>query len=397
VDLKDSSQEAEFRAGVTRWLSENLPEGWGSPGFKHPKGEDRLRFLKQWSARLHEAGYSGLTWPKEFGGHGAPISHQAILFEEMSRAEAPPHIGIIGIGMAGPTIIAHGTDKQKRAYLEPMLSGEEVWCQGFSEPGAGSDLASLKTRAVEDGEHYVVSGQKVWSSFAQIADRCILLARTDPDAPKHEGITYFLVDMKAEGIEVRPLRQITGDPEFNEIFFDEVRVPKENVLGEVNNGWTVAITTLMHERIGIGFVLMGALEARFRRLLDLARDTHRNGSRAAEDPVIRDKLAALWEEIQALRYTAYRALSTFVKRGAPGPEGSIVKIHWAETNQRLGKLALDILGPEAQLDGPSSGEPGPGYWQYQQLRSRGGTIEGGTSEILRNIVAERVLGLPKSR
>lgn len=387
MDLRDSPDEAAFREELRAWLAENVPDG---PPPDDPA--ERVAFLKDWSRRLHEAGFVGLSWPEEYGGRAAPLTHQAIFLEESARAEAPDHIGVIGLGMAGPTIIAHGTEEQKKRFLEPMLSGEEVWCQGFSEPGAGSDLAALSTRAVADGDGFVISGQKVWSSYAHIADRCILLARTDPDAPKHQGITYFLLDMHADGVEARPLRQITGDAEFNEIFLDEVRVPAVDVLGEVNQGWGVAITTLMNERAVLGFVLGARLEVLFRRLVRLAEETDRGGRPASEDPEIARAIADRYAEMQALRYTNYRALSDLVRKGAPGPEGSIAKLHWAETNQRLTKTALEILGEDAALwDG------GRESWQYQQLRSRGNTIEGGTSEILRNIVAERVLGLPKAR
>jgi alkylation response protein AidB-like acyl-CoA dehydrogenase len=296
--------------------------------------------------------------------------------------------------MAGPTIISHGTDEQKKRYLQNILSGEDVWCQGFSEPGSGSDLASLRTKAVDDGDAFVVNGQKVWSSFAHIADWCILLVRTDPDAPKHEGITYLLVDMHSPGVEVRPLRQITGDPEFNEIFFNDVRVPKENLLGEVNQGWKVAMTTLLHERGTLGFALTARLEVMVRKLIELAKQTSVNGHTAAEDPLFRDRITQQWISLQGLRFTNYRALTGLMKTGVPGPEGSIAKLHWSETNQDLTALALEIMGPLAQLD-----EDGiwNGFWQYQQLRSRGNTIEAGTSEVLRNIIAERVLGLPRSR
>ncbi|MGH3994892.1 MAG: acyl-CoA dehydrogenase family protein, partial [Pseudonocardiaceae bacterium] len=300
----------------------------------------------------------------------------------------PEHIGVIGLGMAGPTFIAHGTDEQKSRHLSRILSGEEVWCQGFSEPGSGSDLASLTTRAVPDGDDFVLNGQKVWSSFAHIADFCILVARTDPDAPKHAGITYFLVDMHSPGIEVRPLRQITGDPEFNEIFFTDVKVPKTNVVGEANAGWNVAMTTLLHERGTLGFALTARLEGAVDKLIKLAKETG-----ASDDQLVRDRVARQWIELQALKFTNYRALTTLMKTGVPGPEGSIAKLHWSESNQRLGALALEILGARAQLDGDDA--VWNGYWQYQQLRSRGNTIEAGTSEILRNIVAERVLGLPR--
>ena len=374
-------------------MDSNLPEDWSSRGPSSGRGDEATS--RAWAKKLFEGGYAGLTWPREFGGAGAPYTHQAIFLEEVARAEAPEHIGIIGLGMAGPTIIVHGTDEQKARYLPKILSGEEVWCQGFSEPGSGSDLASLRTRAERDGGDFVVNGQKVWSSFAHIADHCILMVRTDPSAPKHKGITYLLADMHAPGVEVRPLRQITGDPEFNEIFFTDVRVPAANVLGEVNGGWGVAMTTLMHERGTLGFALTARLEVAVKNLVALAKETRTNGRLASEDPLFRDRIARQWIELQELRFTNYRALTGLVKTGVPGPEGSIAKLHWSESNQRLGKLALEILGPRAGLEGPEG--PWNGYWQYQQLRSRGNTIEAGTSEVLRNIIAERVLGLPRSR
>ena len=386
MDFRDSPEEAAFRQELRAWLEANVPSGPGSAPSRTRWNEAAS---KEWSKKLFDAGYAGLTWPQEYGGRGAPYTHQAIFLEEVAKAEAPEHIGVIGLGMAGPTIIAHGTPEQKEKHLSRILSGEEVWCQGFSEPGSGSDLASLRTRAVLDGDEFVVNGQKVWSSFAHIADYCILVARTDPEAAKHAGITYLLVDMHSPGVEVRPLRQITGDPEFNEIFFTDVRVPRENVVDEVNNGWRVAMTTLLHERGTLGFALTARLEVANRKLVELAR-----ARGAVDDPLVCDAIARQWIELQALKFTNYRALTTLMKTGVPGPEGSVAKLHWSESNQRLTKLALSILDGRSQL---MNGEDGGGYWQYQQLRSRGNTIEAGTSEILRNIIAERVLGLPRSR
>jgi len=385
VDLRDTSSEAAFRAEARTWIEANLPgELRGLRG-----GEPHFEKLgREWSRKLSEAGYAGLTWPKAFGGAGAPYTHQAILFEEMAQAEAPQHIGVIGLGMAGPTIMAHGTEGQKTRYLSQILSAEDIWCQGFSEPGAGSDLASVRASAeVRDG-HFVVNGQKVWSSFAHIADFCILLARSDPSSEKHAGLSYLIVDMRAPGVEVRPLRQITGESEFNEIFFSDVRVPRENLLGEIGGGWAVAMTTLLHERGTLGFALTAALEVALGKLCALARE------RAAGDPLIRDRVAREWIELQALKHTNLRALTGLMESGIPGPEGSAAKLRWSESNQRLTKLALEILGRDAVLVGGSGVD---GYWQYQQLRSRGNTIEAGTSEILRNIIAERVLGLPRGR
>jgi alkylation response protein AidB-like acyl-CoA dehydrogenase len=386
MDLRDTAEEAAFRAELRAWLEENLPDELrghrgGAARFDGDAG-------RAWSRALYDAGYAGLTWPKEYGGAGALYTHQAIFLEEMARAEAPPHVGVIGLGMAGPTIMAHGTAEQKARYLQPILAAEEIWCQGFSEPGAGSDLAGVRTSARPENGKFVVDGQKVWSSFAHIAHFCILLTRSDPSSTRHAGLTYLIVDMKAPGVEVRPLTQITGEAEFNEIFFSGVEVPAENVLGEVGGGWQVAMTTLLHERGTLGFALQAALEVQVRKLTALARDR-------GADPLQRDRIAREWIEMQALRFTNYRALSQLVKTGMPGPEGSISKLVWSEANQRVTKLALELLGPDAAL--AEENAPYGGYWQYQQLRSRGNTIEAGTSEVLRNIVAERVLGLPRSR
>jgi alkylation response protein AidB-like acyl-CoA dehydrogenase len=380
VDLRDTPEEAEFRAGVRAWIEENLPPAkrgsrGGAQRFDDP-------FMREWSRKLYEAGYIGLTWPKEYGGIGAPYSFQAILYEELAAAEAPPHIGVIGLNMAGPTIIAHGTEEQKARYLQPLLAAEEIWCQGFSEPDAGSDLAAARTRAERRGDVYVVNGQKVWSSFAHIADFCILVTQSDPEAPRYKNLTYLLVDMHAPGVEVRPLRQITGEAEFNEIFFSDVEVPVENRLDEQGNGWQVAMTTLLHERATLGFALTATLDGLLGRLLQDARGR-------GLDPRLGEAIAGEWIELQALRYTSYRALGTYQRTGVPGPEGSGVKLRWSEANQRLTKLAREL--------GESGGILDDGWWNHQHLRSRGNTIEAGTSEVLRNIIAERVLGLPRSR
>ncbi|HET7572703.1 MAG TPA: acyl-CoA dehydrogenase family protein, partial [Gaiellaceae bacterium] len=336
MDLRDTPEEAEFRAGLRAWIDANLPEDkkggrGGAQRFDDP-------FVREWSRKLYEAGYAGLTWPKEYGGAGAPYSFQAIFYEEMAAAQAPPHVGVIGLGMAGPTIIAHGSEEQKARYLQPLLAAEEIWCQGFSEPDAGSDLAAARTRAERRGESYVVNGQKVWSSFAHIADFCILVARSDPEAPRYRNLTYLIVDMHAPGVEVRPLRQITGEAEFNEIFFSDVEVPVANRLGEEGEGWQVAMTTLLHERGTLGFALTATLDAGVTRLLADARE------RANGDPGLRERVAREWIELQALRYTNYRALGTYQRTGVPGPEGSGVKLRWSEANQRMTKLARELHG-----------------------------------------------------
>ena len=384
MELRDTTEEAAFRAEVRAFIDENLSASSKERSARRFEDADL-----EWSRKLGAAGYAGLTWPTEYGGAGAPYAHQAIFLEELARAEAPSHVGVIGLGMAGPTIIAWGTPEQKERYLAKILSAEEIWCQGFSEPDAGSDLAASRTRIEDKGDHFLLNGQKVWSSFAHIADFCILVGLGDPDASRYKNLTYVIVDMHAPGVEVRPLVQITGHPEFNEIFFTDVKVPRENLLGSVGDGWQVAMTTLLHERGTLGFALSATLAVAVHKLVALAKE------RNVTDPILRDRIAREWVELQALKYTNYRSLTALTKTGVPGPEGSASKLVWSENNQRLTKLALEILGSHAQLT--NGGGDSDGYWQYQQLRSRGNTIEAGTSEILRNIVAERVLGLPRSR
>jgi alkylation response protein AidB-like acyl-CoA dehydrogenase len=393
VDLTLSPSEEAFRDELRAWLEANHPG-------EAPDAEDDARafqFRRDWQRKLHEAGWAGISWPKDFGGRGASLIEQAIFSEEMVRADAPSPANILGLAMGGPVVITHGTEEQKKRFLEPILSAEEIWCQGFSEPEAGSDLASLKTRAVKKDGEWVVTGQKVWTTYAHVAKWCMLVARTDPDAPKHQGLTYFIMDMDQPGVEVKPLVQITGEAEFNEIFMDEARIPEENVIGDVGSGWTVAITTLMNERTGIAFASQALLQIQLRKLIDLAKRTPSNGGTAAEDPVTRQRIAQLYVESEVLRLTGYRGLTQIMKTGIPGPEGSLGKWHWAEVNQALTELALDIEGPYAQLSRGSEYAIDDADWQFGFLRARANSIEGGTTEILKNIVAERVLGLPKLR
>jgi alkylation response protein AidB-like acyl-CoA dehydrogenase len=302
----------------------------------------------------------------------------------MARAKAPATANVLGLVMGGPVVIAHGSEEQKQRYLEPILSAEEIWCQGFSEPESGSDLASLKTRAVKSNGEWVVTGQKVWTTFAHHAKWCMLVARTDPDAPKHKGLTYFLLDMEQDAVQVRPLRQITGESEFNELFIEEARIPDENVLGGVGNGWGVAITTLMHERAGIAAGSAAAVKVALGQLIALAQETG-----ADEDPVIRQKIAQLLIDVEALRLNAWRGLTQVMKHGVPGPEGSLPKLQWSAANQALTELAVEISGDDGLLRESD--------WTYRFLRARANSIEGGTTEILKNIIAERVLGLPRLR
>ncbi|MGN6372282.1 MAG: acyl-CoA dehydrogenase family protein [Solirubrobacteraceae bacterium] len=378
MDLTFSERELAFREELRGWLAENQPDAEPVDGGE----EAHFAWRRQWQRRLYDAGWAAPSWPTEFGGRGASLTESAIYFEEIGRARVPLPANVLGLLLGGPTLMVWGSDEQKDRYLAPILSAEEIWCQGFSEPDAGSDLASLNTRAVERDGEWIVSGQKVWTSAAQFSKWCMLVARTDTDAPKHKGLTYFLMDMEQEGVQVRPLRQITGESEFNELFIEGARIPPENVIGGVGNGWKVALTTLMNERAGLGF----ALQVRLRQLLDdaFALAVQRG---LLEDPRCADALADLHIRCESIRLMAWKGLTDIERYGQPGPEGSLVKWLWSDTNQRLTELCAEIVGPQALTAGTS--------WSYELLRARGNSIEGGTTEVLKNIVAERVLGLPR--
>lgn len=391
MDLNLTEAELRFRDEFRAWLKANVPAPW-SGGIAGSEDQDEyIAYLRKWQRTLFEGGWAGIAWPEKYGGRGATLMQQAIFQEELALANAPHLIGTIGLSLVGPTIIALGTEEQKGRYLAPILSGDEIWCQGFSEPNAGSDLASVATKAVRDGQSFVVSGQKIWTSFAHLADLCLLLVRTDADAPKHKGITCLLVDMHTPGISVRPLRQMSGDSGFNEVFFSNVHVPLTQVLGKVNEGWTTAITALMNERANLGTGIQVVFKRNLEALIARSHTVTSNGRPASADPIVRQKLAQAYLELEILRLNTNRALTSLSKSGVPGPEGSIQKIFWSEMNQRTQQTAQEILGPYGQLSDFDGG-----LWQYSYLRSRGNTIEAGTSEIQRNIVAERVLGLPKS-
>lgn len=394
MDLNLTPAELVFRDEFRAWLRTNVPKEWEER--REQPLDQRFEFLKQWQRKLYRGGWAGISWPAAYGGRGATVIEQVIFWEEMARAQAPPLANVLGLGLIGPTIIAFGTEAQKKRYLEKILSAEEIWCQGFSEPNAGSDLAAAATEARLDGEHWIVNGQKIWNSYGWAADWCELVVRTDPAAPKHKGLTVLLLDMKSPGIEVRPLRQITGESEFCEIFFRDVRVPVENVVGKVNQGWEVAMGTLMHERGTFGAGLQILYRRNVDRMIELARATERNGRPAAEDPVIRQKLAQCYAEVEIMRLNQMRAFSRISATGVPGPEGSIQKIFWSELNQRLQQTAQEVLGPFGQLEGQGGYSIDNGLWSYGYLRARGNTIEAGTSEIQRNIIGHYVLGLPRS-
>jgi alkylation response protein AidB-like acyl-CoA dehydrogenase len=392
MDLNLSTEELQFRDELRAWLTANVPKNWDER--REDSLEVRFEYLRSWQRKLYDAGWAGISWPKEYGGRGASLMQQVIFWQEMALAGAPPMANVLGL--IGPTIIAFGTESQKNRYLRKILSAEEIWCQGFSEPNAGSDLANLQTEARLDGRDYVVNGQKVWISYGWAGDWCELVVRTDPGAPKHKGLTVLLVDMNSPGVEVRPLRQMTGETEFNELFFRDVRVPVENVVGKLNQGWDVAIGTLMHERGTFGAGLQIIYRRNMDRLINLARTLQKNGRPATQDPLTRQKLAQCYAEIEIMRLNQMRAFSRINATGVPGPEGSIQKIFWSELNQRFQQIAQELLGPYGQLNAEDRHAIDKGIWSYGYLRARGNTIEAGTSEIQRNIIGHFVLGLPRS-
>lgn len=394
MDFNLSAAEVAFRDALRAWLERHCPRDWERT--RQALGrEARAQALIDWQRRLHAAGYVGLHWPVAYGGRGGSVMEQVIFYEEMARARAPELANAIGLDMAGPALMVHGTEEQKRLHLPRILSADHIFCQGFSEPGAGSDLAALGTRAERRGSAYVITGQKVWTSFAHYASWCTVLARTDPAAPRHRGLTYFLVDMASPGFTVRPLRQMSGDSEFSEIFLDGVEVPEGNVLGREHGGWEVAITTLMFERGPRTLTRQLILRQGLTELLELARRPTHAGPPPARDPLVRQRLAQLYIDAETLRCANLRVLTQLVKGEPAGPAGSASKLFFSETWQKVAELGLELQGAYAALGEGSEWAVDDGRWQYRALRSRGNTIQGGTSEVMRNILAERVLGLPK--
>jgi alkylation response protein AidB-like acyl-CoA dehydrogenase len=391
MNFEWSEREEAFRKDVRAWLERNVPEDLRGRAFASSRADrEEVRRLRAWQKTMHGAGYVGMDWPREFGGRGAPITEMLILYQEMARAESPQLVNRGGLSMLGPTLMKHGTAAQQTRFLANILTADEMWCQGFSEPNAGSDLANLQTRAMRDGDEFVVNGQKVWTSMAHVADWCFLLVRTDPAAAKHKGISFLLVDMRSAGITIRPLRQITGEAEFNEVFFDNVRVPAANLVGKLNEGWAVAITTLAYERDLLTFIRHISLRNALHRLVRLTRERGRG-----EDPVLRQKIAGLWIGEQALALNGYRSLTRILRGGQPGPEGSTSKLYWSHLDQELALTATEVIGPYSQIAHGSSWAPDEGQWEFYELLARGSGIRAGTTEILKNILGERVLGLPK--
>jgi alkylation response protein AidB-like acyl-CoA dehydrogenase len=392
MDLNYSPDDRAFREKTRRWLEANVPT------------EDlkTLADRKAWHRKLYEAGYVGMLWPQEYGGWGATAMQQAIAQDEMARIQAPPAINGLGIGFIGPTIIVHGTTAQKQRYLKKMLTAEEIWCQLYSEPNAGSDLAGLKTRAEDAGDHFVVNGQKIWTSSGPIADWGILLARSDPKVAKHKGISCFLLNMRQPGVEVRPLKQITGHSLFSEVFMTNARAEKSDLIGNLSEGWAIAQTTLGFERGGNSLGRVTRYAIAFNQLVKAAKQLKRNGRPLIEDAAVRSKMGKLYAELEVQRYAGLRVLSALNKGDSPGAASSITKLSYTEFEKRYYETALEILGPWGQVMtareefeevDTASGEPGT--WATAFLWARAGTIYSGSSEIQKNIIGERVLGLPK--
>ena len=389
MDLRFSEEDEAFRKEFGTWLAENLLGEFADVRGRGGAGDEDALFDRRraWERRLGEAGWTCVGWPKECGGRGASLMQQVIFYEEYARAGGPGRLGHIGEGLIGPTIIAFGTEKQKQRFLPPIVKGEELWCQGYSEPNAGSDLANVQMKARLEGDEWVLDGQKVWTSGAHWSDWCFVLCRTDPSAPNHKAISYILVPMRQKGIEIRPIVQITGSSEFSEVFFDGARTAAENVVGEINGGWAVAMGTLAFERGASTLGQQLNFQNELQRIIDIAKT---NGK--AEDPVMRQRLADAWIGLRIMRFNALRTLSK-VEGGELSREAMITKLYWATWHRDLGKLAMDVLGAESEI-----AEAAP-YdltgLQRMYLFTRSDTIYAGTNQIQRNIIGERALGLPR--
>lgn len=396
MDFTFSPEEEQFRAALRTWLQDALPAGWGETAFEPEDEDERAMFRLDWERKLHSGGWSGINWPKEYGGRGATLVERAIFAEEMARVRAPEGLNIIGHNLAGTTILRHGTEAQKKRFLPKIISSDEVWCQGFSEPNAGSDLASVRTRAERRGDKFIVNGQKIWTSYAQYSQWCFALVRTDPDAPKHKGLSFLLIDMSSPGISIRPLRQISGECEFNETFFDDVEVPAENIVGDINDGWRIAMTTLAYERgpedaLGRQIRFKQELE----KLIETAELTRRGAAKLIDDPIVRQKLARAITEVEIMRLNAVRTFSKYLNGEERGPDASVIKLFWSHAAQNMYEASMDILGPTAPLDAPDPLSAAGGRFQLSYLQSKAFTIYSGSSEIQRNIIGERMLGLPR--
>jgi len=385
MDFNDNPEEAAFRAEARAWLEANVP----TP--EQLEGLDEIQAAKLWQKRKYDAGWACIRWPEEYGGRGASPIEQVIWNQEEGRFSTPGSVFGIGQGMAAPTLMAWASEEHKREHLPPLASGEHIWCQLFSEPAGGSDLAALRTRAEKDGDEWIVNGQKIWTSGAHYSDYGILVVRTDPTVPKHKGLSYFFLDMKSPGIDIRPIKQISGGANFNEVYFNDVRIPDDQRLGAVGQGWQVALTTLMNERMAIG---SGGGGVGFRQLFDLASKVEIDGEPAIRDRNVRAKLATWYAQETGLKYTGYRALSALSRGDTPGPENSIGKLVGASKAQDMASFAMDLLELSGAVSDPSHAEA-HGMYQATFMGAPGGRIAGGSDEIMLNIISERVLGLPQ--
>jgi alkylation response protein AidB-like acyl-CoA dehydrogenase len=385
MDIAFTPEQDVFRHKFRHWLAENLASDWGGPRYTGPDDDhENAALQRDWERKLYAAGYQGLHWPKEYGGQGMTLVEHLIVNEELGRVSAPEGINTMGKELVGPILLKLGTEEQKKHYIPRILNVDDIWCQGFSEPDAGSDLAGLRTRAELDGDHWVINGQKVWTSFAHQANMCILLARTDPDAPKHKGLTLFMVDVKSPGIDVRPLRQITGRTEFNEVFFDNVRVPAGRNLGAVNDGWNAAVGVLGFERATARLYRQARFLAEFQQLVgSLSKRPEK-----ASNPWFRQNVGKLYSELQMLRLLNLKTASRVVNGKGIGSEASIIKLFWSELHQRISEFSTEVFGEEFVL-----GDPEAERFRFLYLHTRADTILAGTSEIQRNIIAERMLAL----
>jgi acyl-CoA dehydrogenase len=394
MDFNDTPEEAAFRSDARSWLDAHVnllkPEESNAGVLDERDDSDTIQAAKDWQKKKADAGWACLTWPTEYGGQGATSIQSVIWNQEEARYKTPPNIYGIGLGMCGPTIMTHGTDAQRQRWLPEMLSGVKVWCQLFSEPAAGSDLAGLRSTAVREGDDWIINGQKIWTTGAQYCDWGIIVVRSDPNVPKHSGLTYFVVDMHSPGIEIRPITQINGGRGFNEVFFTDVRIPDNQRLSEVGNGWAVAITTLMNERASIGG---GGGGGSVRDLLELAKGVDIDGQPALEQSAIREKIATFYTRSKGLKLTGNRTLSALSQGKTPGPESSLGKLVGGRLAQEMSAFAMGLQGAAGALNDPAA-SPQSGEWQERYLSIPGLRIAGGTDEILRNIIAERVLGLP---
>ena len=396
MDFAHNASQRKFRDDLRAWLEARRADDSIPPLTQHSLDQAVARG-KVWQKTLHAAGWCGLHWPAAYGGRGIGIIEQIIFQEELARIGSPQMVNLLALTMVGPLLIDHGTETQKKRYLKPILEASEIWCQGYSEPGAGSDLAAVATRADRQGDEYVVNGQKVWTSYAQYSDFCILLARTSSEGAKHQGLTLMIVDMRSAGIDVRPLKQMNGDSEFNEVYFNDVRVPCENVVGREGEGWKMAVALLMYERATLTFQRQLQSRVALEELIRFAQEWLARGVRAADDAALRQRIAQAYTESEALRLTSLRHLTRQLRGEPPGPEGSMEKLFWSEMYQRMLEIPLSIAGPYGMLSGEDDRAPLGGRWPHLYLYSRGRTIAAGTSEIQRGIIAQRVLGLPKDR